>query len=603
MASCSPSFCSKCGFSLENNFKFCPKCGIKVRFTSAASTADCESTPPAKFSLQNFQSFKSQKESERSSFFVRKQAGKKKRKVEVKHIPGIDPEEPFTLRRFKEESGFGYARITLYLLPQGDVFEELREYLDEKDDQLYGFASSGDDEDLIKPTFDPKPSSSSGDVGSERAKSISVSTANSPAVPSSIASGVGAGDHLTRLVVNCPTCWGRFPIDVIEEHADMCAQSVEELPDPHPTNSSSSSSTGAIQEQGELKEEISNLAGNIKEEEVRVTVRRNHLWWDFTRARNDYYSPLNAIKITFSGEPAIDDGGPKREFLYSEALCMEQALHSAKSILVTINEMLEFCNSRLFPDGFPTQSVLAVAKDDFVTAGEVMAMSIAQGGPCPNFLAPEIYSVLSRSFVIEDLKDESLKETCLKLTSASEDQLSNILMEDRVLDTLQHIGYNGVPTRENKESIKRVVEAICMYDQSPPGSMSSIVKLEEGLKTYGLLKSIREHPLMWKPVFVPGEATGNRCILPFHQLHSIIGYRWFTNNPEVAVGASTILPLGLPKKISIQFLHGCAPGCRCRPTTSTCSLTITIPTHLDNEDDMKSIMASAVADSQGFQLV
>lgn len=313
MASCSPSFCSKCGFSLENNFKFCPKCGIKVRFTSAASTADCESTPPAKFSLQNFQSFKSQKESERSSFFVRKQAGKKKRKVEdeivtinvgvmtdketikrgetlplkvsstappeairhaalkkhcsfnqrfnseteyklsfkdgseVKHIPGIDPEEPFTLRRFKEESGFGYARITLYLLPQGDVFEELREYLDEKDDQLFGFASSGDDEDLIKPTFDPKPSSSSGDVGSERAKSISVSTANSPAVPStSIASGAGAGagDHLTRLVVNCPTCWGRFPIDVIEEHADMCAQSVEELPDPHPTNSSSSSSTG-----------------------------------------------------------------------------------------------------------------------------------------------------------------------------------------------------------------------------------------------------------------------------------------------------------------------------------------------------------------------
>lgn len=78
-------------------------------------------------------------------------------------------------------------------------------------------------------------------------------------------------------------------------------------------------------------------------------------------------------------------------------------------------EMLEFCNSRLFPDGFPTQSVLAVARDDFVNAGEVMAMSIAQGGPCPNFLAPEIYSVLSRSFVIEDLKDESLKETCLKV--------------------------------------------------------------------------------------------------------------------------------------------------------------------------------------------
>ena len=30
--------------------------------------------------------------------------------------------------------------------------------------------------------------------------------------------------------------------------------------------------------------------------------------------------------------------------------------------------------------------------------------------------------------------------------------------------------------------------AICMYDQTPTGSLSSLVKLEEGLKTYGLLK-------------------------------------------------------------------------------------------------------------------
>ena len=43
-----------------------------------------------------------------------------------------------------------------------------------------------------------------------------------------------------------------------------------------------------------------------------------------------------------------------------------------------------------------------------------------------------------------------------------------------------------------------------MYDQTPAGSLSSLVKLEEGLKTYGLLKSIRGSPDMWRPVFVPG---------------------------------------------------------------------------------------------------
>lgn len=77
--------------------------------------------------------------------------------------------------------------------------------------------------------------------------------------------------------------------------------------------------------------------------------------------------------------------------------------------------MIEYCRNRLFPDGFPTKSMLAVTRDDFVTAGEVMAMSVVQGGPSPNFLAREIYNVVSRSFAIEELKDESLKETCVKV--------------------------------------------------------------------------------------------------------------------------------------------------------------------------------------------
>ena len=36
---------------------------------------------------------------------------------EVATIPGTDPEEPFTLDRYKEVSGFGYSQITLYLVP------------------------------------------------------------------------------------------------------------------------------------------------------------------------------------------------------------------------------------------------------------------------------------------------------------------------------------------------------------------------------------------------------------------------------------------------------------------------------------------------------
>ena len=50
---------------------------------------------------------------------------------DVDVIPGTD--EPFSLRRYKEESGFGYARINLFLLPVGSIFDELQESLQEKD--------------------------------------------------------------------------------------------------------------------------------------------------------------------------------------------------------------------------------------------------------------------------------------------------------------------------------------------------------------------------------------------------------------------------------------------------------------------------------------
>ena len=79
MASLGPcSFCSKCG-CLENELKFCPKCGVKVRIFP---TGRCETTTTP-FSLPNFHTFKSQKESERKTFFARKtHAGHKKRKVD-----------------------------------------------------------------------------------------------------------------------------------------------------------------------------------------------------------------------------------------------------------------------------------------------------------------------------------------------------------------------------------------------------------------------------------------------------------------------------------------------------------------------------------------
>ena len=44
----------------------------------------------------------------------------------------------------------------------------------------------------------------------------------------------------------------------------------------------------------------------------------------------------------------------------------------------------------------PTDSMIALTAGEFCVAGDIMAMSILQGGPAANFLKPVVYSYISR---------------------------------------------------------------------------------------------------------------------------------------------------------------------------------------------------------------
>ena len=68
---------------------------------------------------------------------------------------------------------------------------------------------------------------------------------------------------------------------------------------------------------------------------------------------------------------------------------------------------------------------------------------------------------------------------------------------------------------------------------------------------------------------------------------------------KIVTGCTTIPPLGLPEQISIAFKH----SCNCLPTTSTCALEITLPTHIQSFEKMKEAMISALIDGQGFGVV
>lgn len=65
-------------------------------------------------------------------------------------------------------------------------------------------------------------------------------------------------------------------------------------------------------------------------------------------------------------------------------------------------------------------------------------------------------------------------------------------------------------------------------------------------------------------------------------------------------GTKTAPLLGFQERLSIGFVHGCPDNCRCRPTASTCDLSMKLPVHINSLSEMMEMMTSAIKDCVGF---
>lgn len=68
-------------------------------------------------------------------------------------------------------------------------------------------------------------------------------------------------------------------------------------------------------------------------------------------------------------------------------------------------------------------------------------------------------------------------------------------------------------------------------------------------------------------------------------------------------GTHTIPPCGLPKDITVKFKHHCDEKCRCRPTASTCDVSLTLPLHYTDYPDFNACMSTAFVEAHGFGLL
>ena len=124
----------------------------------------------------------------------------------------------------------------------------------------------------------------------------------------------------------------------------------------------------------------------------RIIVRRRHLWEDALHRFRSGIDFQKHLHVTFVGEPAVDAGGPLREFL---RLLMGE--------IASNNSLLSGDDKCRVP--VPNMTVLE--KQTYCYVGKMVAVSLIHGGPAPTFLAPSVVD-----YVIKGIRgaDPEVKE-------------------------------------------------------------------------------------------------------------------------------------------------------------------------------------------------
>ncbi|XP_057185327.1 uncharacterized protein LOC130551612 isoform X2 [Triplophysa rosa] len=275
----------------------------------------------------------------------------------------------------------------------------------------------------------------------------------------------------------CPGCIKPFPTKELELHASFCGDSESLV-------SIRSRSPEILQPQNEemscVEDVLQWLASQVdttKEFSLCVSrtnlLERGLLLW----RRQKLSSPVNTLKITFLGEAGVDTGALCKEFL---------------------TEMIGGIETRLFEgeDGkgkMPKYSLNDLDNGLFRVAGEVFAVSLAQGGPAPRFLQNWCYDFLL-SGNLENITKETVYDVDISPLIQKIEETSDL---SSCTEQIVSCGYTGPIKINNKANITR---AIAMHAAARRTLM--LQQLCEGLQLYGLIDVMRKNREVCRSLFV-----------------------------------------------------------------------------------------------------
>ncbi|KAI9513596.1 hypothetical protein NQZ68_042024 [Dissostichus eleginoides] len=324
-------------------------------------------------------------------------------------------------------------------------------------------------------------------------------------------------------------------------------------------------------------------------------------------------SPTATLNVTFFGEAGVDTGALRKEFLTGP---QQQRI--------------------------PRYSLNDLDSDLYRTVGEILAVSLAQGGPAPAFFSPWTYSYLCSGRInqkvlnSDSVADVQLRELIDQVESATEHSI--IGLSDEILNC----GYTGNVSIPNKDTI---VRAIILHAVLRLQLM--LEQLREGLQLYGLLSLMSQYPDICQPLFVSGEDVKVNAefvmtsILPqlsdtgttrhqvelemmnfiqdflyeaedhghvdkdgLHPITPATFLQWITGQGHVPLLPSEKKDFA----VVIQFNHDCnadfGPHSVCYPVVTACAKTITLPVrHMRPYEKFKNILTQAFQLGQEFSNV
>lgn len=221
-----------------------------------------------------------------------------------------------------------------------------------------------------------------------------------------------------------------------------------------------------------------------EEDMVKITISRKYVYSSTLRAlQRPSFSFVKPVKVTFSGEAAVDTGGPRREYM--------------RLLMAAVGE------SAVFSGGWLSHDLSLLNTKQYELAGKLVVWSILQGGPGPRCLSEEVFNLLNgfpsnKKFLIQIVADQDLKIILNEIESAST-KVDFLEVIAKHSDAVAAYGYSAI--FGSKFSDKGSITECLIKQHFIFGVHAEIQQFRDGLNSIGMYigygDAVRLHVRGW----------------------------------------------------------------------------------------------------------